>query len=123
MMISQIKQTFKDTLKTLWSFKWSVLCYWLFAYFPFLEYFDPPAKDDPIFKAEAMREDWTYLNYDVYHGTTKLHCIIVVLLFLIATSNMKNHPKLARFILLSPWIFIAFGSVCILFNLLISLVI
>ena len=109
-----VKET-KEVVKTLWSFKWSIFFYWLLAYFPFIEYFYPPQKDDPIFKAEAIQGDWSYLNYDVYHGTTKLYCVIVILFFLLATSNMKNHPKLARFILLCPWIIIIFGLVKELF--------
>ena len=109
--IPSIKQTFKDTLKTLWSFKWSVLWYFLCLFVLVLAYLDPPAKDDPIFAHEYSKGDWHYINQEVYIGTFKLYLIILILIFLLGLSNMKNHPKLARFILLYPWIFIALSFV------------
>ena len=122
-MIPQIKQTLKNTIQTIKPFKWSVLWYFLCLFVLVLAYFDPPAKDDPILGYEYSKGAWNYINQEVYIGTFRLHLTIVILIFLLGLSNMKNHPKLARFILLYPWIFIAFGSVCILFNLLISLLI
>ena len=122
MMIQSIKQTFKDTLKTLWPFKWSVFFHLLYLFMWVLVYLDPPAKDDPILGYEYSKGAWNYINQEVYIGTHRLFLTIVILIFLLGLSNMKNHPKLARFILLYPWIFLALGLVCGFFKLLISLV-
>ena len=122
MMISQIKQTFKDTIQTIKPFKWSVFFHLLYLFLFVYDYLNPPAKDDPILGYEYSKGAWNYINQEVYIGTYRLFLTIVILIFLLGLSNMKNHPKLARFILLYPWIFLALGLVCGFFKLLISLV-
>ena len=108
-------QTLKETKKTLWPFKGVILFYWLLAFLPFYEWLNPPKKEDPIFKAEATREVWNYSSQEVYVASLKLECIIVVLLFFLATSNIKNHPKLARLLLLFPWFYALFSLIRIIF--------
>ena len=110
-LFNQLLQTLKETKKTLWPFKGTILFYWLLTFLPFYEWFNPPKKDDPIFKADAFSNDITYTNYEVYMAFTKLHCVIYALYFFLAISNIKNHPKLARFLLLLPWFFIGSGIV------------
>ena len=114
-LFNQLLQTLKETKKTLWPFKGTILFYWLLTFLPFYEWFNPPKKDDPIFKAEATREVWNYLNQEVYVASLKLECVIVVLLFFLATSNIKNHPKLARILLLFPWIYALFNLIEMIF--------
>lgn len=108
-------QMFKETKKTLWPFRWYIFSYWIVGFLFFNEWFNPPKKDDPIFKAEATRDVWNYLNQEVYVASLKLECVIVVLLFFLATSNIKNHPKLARLLLLSPWIYALFNLIEMIF--------
>ena len=122
MMIPQIKQTFKDTVQTIKPFKWSVFFHLLYLFPIVCDYLDPPAKDDPILGYEYSKGAWNYINQEVYIGTYRLFLTIIILMFLLGLSNMKNHPKLARFILLYPWIFLALGLVCGFFKLLISLI-
>ena len=122
MMISQIKQTFKDTIQTIKPFKWSVFFHLLYLFLFVSDYLNPPAKDDPILGYEYSKGAWNYINQEVYIGTYRLFLTIIILMFLLGLSNMKNHPKLARFILLYPWIFLALGLVCGFFKLLISLI-
>ena len=47
----------------------------------------------------------------------KLYFIIDCLVFLVATSNMRNHPKLAKFIFLLPWFAVAVGTAVLLTQL------
>ena len=42
-------------------------------------------------------------------GTIALAVIIFVLLFLLATSNMRNHPKIAKCLFLFPWLDMVLG--------------
>ena len=114
-LFNQLSQTLKGTKKTLWPFRWYIFFYWIVGFLFFNEWFNPPKKDDPIFKAEATRDVWNYLNQEVYVASLKLECVIVVLLFFLATSNIKNHPKLARLLLLSPWIYALFNLIEIIF--------
>ena len=104
-------QMFKETKKILWPFKGTIFFYWLLAFLPFYEWINPPKKDDPIFRADIFLNDITYTNYEVYMAFTKLYCVIYALYFLLATSNIKNHPKLARILLLFPWLIVGFACV------------
>jgi len=80
----------------------------LFIIFFVIEYFNPPAADDLIWGSEAMQGAWNYQNQQLYIQSCKYNLIISTLVFLIGTSNMRNHPKLAKIIFLSSlW----FGAV------------
>ena len=114
-LFNQLLQTLKETKKTLWPFRGYICFYWIVGFLFFNEWLNPPKKDDPIFKAEATRDVWNYLNQEVYVASLKLECVIVVLLFFLATSNIKNHPKLAKILLLSPWIYALFNLIEIIF--------
>ena len=114
-LFNQLLQTLKETKKTLWPFKGTIFFYWLLAFLPFYEWLNPPKNDDPIFKAEATRDVWNYLNQEVYVASLKLEWVIVVLLFFLAISNIKNHPKLARILLLFPWIYALFNLIEMIF--------
>ncbi len=113
-LLNTCRQALKETIKTLWPFKGLILFYLIMLYVFLHEWLNPPAKEDPIFKTDSTRDEWNYFNQEVYVGAVKLECIIMILLFLLATSNIKNHPKLARFLLLSPWIYALFNLIKIL---------
>lgn len=99
---SEIKETIMSTYKLLKEFKWYVGFNLFFIIVFADEYFNPPAKDDPIFSAEAFSQDWEYTNQEVYVETSRLLLIIYILCFLLATSNMRNHPRLAKLLFLIP---------------------
>ena len=88
----------------LWPFKWYIGFYFVDIYLWVHELINPPSKDDIIFKAEAFHDAWNYTNQKVYIESMKLGLIISCLIFLLGISNMKNHPRIAKLIFLSPWI-------------------
>ncbi|MBQ8677054.1 MAG: hypothetical protein IJ529_01130 [Alphaproteobacteria bacterium] len=101
----KIRQAISDTFRLLWSFKWYVGLYLLYCTINIISLFDIPAADDKIFHAEATSQAWAYANQEVYIGSLRLEIIILILLFLLGTSNMRNHPLLAKAIFLSPWVY------------------
>ena len=109
--LNQLKITLVESKKTLVPFKWSIGFYVLLMASIFNEWINPPHKDDPIFAYEYKRGSWAFINQEVYNGVSGLYCIIVVLIFFLALSNIKNHPRLARLILLSPWILLGLGLI------------
>ena len=110
-LLTALKNTLIETKKTLWSFKWYILFYWVFNILPFYEYFNPPEKNSPLWGAEATEGNIYYLNQEIYIEGMKSACIIILLFFLLATSNIKNHPRLAKWMLLSPWILLALACI------------
>jgi len=105
MFQDKVKQAISDTFKLLWSFKWYVGLYLLYYIISIISLFDIPAADDKIFHAEATSQILSYTNQEVYIGSLRLEIIILSLLFLLGTSNMRNHPKIAKFIFILPWIY------------------
>ena len=105
MFKEKIRQTMSQTFKLLWSFKWYVGLYRLYYIINIISLFDIPVADDKIFQAEATSRIWSYTNQEVYIGSLRLEIIILSLLFLLGTSNMRNHPLLAKIIFLSPWVY------------------
>ena len=114
MLGEKIKQSVSETLKLLWQFKWYIVGYLTYYSIFVLEYFNPPAADDPILNYEYTRGAWNYINQEVYIHSMKLYSIIDTLIFLIGTSNMRNHPLLAKSIFLSPWIGMLLGMIVII---------
>jgi heme/copper-type cytochrome/quinol oxidase subunit 3 len=100
--IYKTSQCTKETLKLLWQFKWYIAFDFIIFTLLLSEYFNPPAADDMIWKSEAINGMWNYQNQQVYMQSCKYGLIISVLLFLIGTSNMRNHPLLAKLIFLFP---------------------
>ena len=90
------------TFKLLQQFKWYILIYLIFYYALIVEYLNPPEENSPIWGSEAMQGSWNYINQKVYIGSMKDTSISFVLLFLIGTSNIRNHPLLAKLIFLYP---------------------
>lgn len=111
MLINTIKKHIVETAKLLWSFKWYTSVYLIFVIMMFDEYLNPPTKDSPIWNAEAMKGDWMYFNQEVYIGSFKQSLIIIMLFFFIGTSNMRNHPLLAKIIFLSPLFALIIGLI------------
>lgn len=101
-MIDRIKYSMVETCRLLWQFKWYIAIYPLIFICLIHEYFYPPAKDDPIFGSEAMSYAWNYVSQEVYIGSLKNDLIFWLCYFLLGTSNMRNHPLLAKFIFLLP---------------------
>ena len=113
MIKDKIKQTILETFKLLWQFKWYISVYLLWWSISFVEIFNPPAKNDHILNYEYTRGAWNYINQEVYVHSMKLWCVIDGLIFLIATSNMRNHPLLAKCIFLYPFIGMSLGLLVI----------
>ena len=90
-LFNQLLQTLKGTKKTLWPFRWYIFFYWIVGFLFFNEWLNLPKKDDPIFKAEATRDVWNYLNQEVYVASLKLDCVIVVLLFFLAFALIFHY--------------------------------
>ena len=109
-----VKQSAKETFELLWQFKWYIGVYLLFYSMFVAEYFNPPEKDALIWGSEATEGAWNYVNQEVYIHSMKLYSIIDTLIFFIGTSNMRNHPLLAKIIFLSPWIVMLLGTFVII---------
>lgn len=109
--VGGVKQNLSETFKLLWQFKWSMLIYLLFYMMFVAEYLDPPAEDDPILQYEYSRGAWNYINREVYVGSMWNTLVELFLFFIIGTSNMRNHPKLAQLIFLSPIIIFFLGLI------------
>ena len=103
--INMMKLNIIETFKLLFRFKWYGLIYLIFYFILLFGYLNPPQVDDPIFNFAFNNGLWYYANQKVYIGSMKDDLIIFLLLFLIGTSNMRNHPKLAKFIFISPLMF------------------
>ena len=114
MLQEKIKQSVSETFKLLWLFKWYIVGYLIYYSIFIVEYFNPPAADDPILNYEYTHGAWNYINQEVYIHSMKLYSIIDTLLFFIGTSNMRNHPLLAKIIFLSPWIVMLLGTFVII---------
>ena len=114
MFQDKVRQTMSQTFKLLWQFKWYIVGYLIYYSIFIVEYFNPPAADDPILNYEYTHGAWNYINQEVYIHSMKLYSIIDTLLFFIGTSNMRNHPLLAKIIFLSPWIVMLLGTFVII---------
>ena len=108
-VLQNIRQSITETLNLFWQFKWSIMGYLLFYGIWIIEYLNPPAADDPILQYEYNRGAWNYISQEVYIGSMKDFLIELFLLFIIGTSNMRNHPLLAKIVFLSPWICMVLG--------------
>ncbi len=118
----KIKQSMTETFKLLWQFKWYVGLYLIYYIIFCYTLIDIPAENDPILNYEYTRGAWNYINQKVYIGSMKLYFIIDTLIFLIGTSNMRNHPLLAKIIFASPWIVMLLGIFVVMYEWLFSLV-
>ena len=114
MLQEKIRQTISQTFKLLLQFKWYIVGYLIYYSIFIVEYFNPPAADDPILNYEYTHGAWNYINQEVYIHSMKLYSIIDTLIFFIGTSNMRNHPKIAKIIFLSPWIVMLLGTFVII---------
>lgn len=94
-----------ETFKLLWQFRWYIGLYLIYFIINISSLFNIPAADDKIFQTEATSQLWSYTNQEVYVGSLRLEIIILSLLFLLGTSNIRNHPKIAKFIFILPWIY------------------
>jgi len=106
-----IKRNLSEIFRLLWRFKWYVCFYLIYYIINIISLFDIPEADDKIFHSEAASHIWSYTNQKVYIGSLRLEIIILSLLFLLGTSNMRNHPLLAKMIFILPWIY-AIGYIC-----------
>ncbi len=122
MIKDKIKQNIAETFKLLWLFKWYILVYFLWWITSFVEMFNPPQENDPILNYEYIRGAWNYINQEVYIHSMELYCVIDGLIFLIGTSNMRNHPLLAKCIFLYPLIGIVLGLLVIIVKWMLNLV-
>ncbi len=112
---SEIKEIIISTYNLLKEFKWYVGLNLFFVILVAANYIDRPAKDDPIFSAEAVSESWQYTNQEVYIGFSQMLLIIYIQWFLLATGNMRNHPRLAKLLFLMPLLGIFYRLLSALF--------
>lgn len=105
MLGEKIKQSISETFKLLYKFKWYIASYLIYFIINICSLFNIPAEDDKVFHTETASQLWSYTNQKVYIGSLKLEILILILLFFIGTSNMRNHPLLAKTIFLSPWMY------------------
>lgn len=96
-----MKNSITETLKLLLQFKWSILPYMIFYIVLVSFYLSPSPKQYNIW----MNETWFVYGKTLYLALTKLMLVIFLLLFLVGTSNMRNHPILAKLIFLSSLFF------------------
>ncbi len=107
-----IKEWITETLRLMKNFKWVIGFYiFYFALFLFC-YFNPPAVDEPIWGSDAMGGAWEYTNQAVYIGSVGERIRFSVVVFLLATSNMRHHPRLAKLFFLYP-VFVMVSSLFI----------
>lgn len=118
-----IKKNTSETFKLLWQFKWSIGAYLLFFCMFMAGYINPPEKNSPIWGSEATEGAWSYINQEVYLGSMRDDLIKLFLLFLVGTSNMRNHPLFAKLTFLSPWICVLLGVLIITYKWLLDLMI
>ena len=95
------KKNLLMTFKLLWQFKWYICPYLLFYVILLMFYISPSPKQYNIW----MNKEWFTYNRQTYVALTELMLIIFALLFLVGTSNMRNHPLLAKLIFLSSLFF------------------
>ena len=100
-----IKQTIKETFNLLWKFKWYIFVFLFFYLLMFLDYSSPGVKN------YFLWEDWCDFDKKIYQGVMELLLFIFSLTFLIATSNMRNHPVLTKLIFLASYYFM--GTICL----------
>ena len=96
-MKQNLKKSTSETANLLAQFKWYIFIYMIFYLNLFISYLIPSPKNYFIWNNESW---YTYDKY-IYLEVTKLILVIFFLLFLIGTSNMRNHPKIAKLIFLS----------------------
>ena len=101
-IIQTARQSIRETFKLLQQFKWYVA--FDAAVFALLlwDQLNPPEKDSPLWKSESTLGLWNYQNQELYLQSGKYILTIFVLFFLIGTSNMRNHPLIAKLIFLFP---------------------
>ena len=97
--INIMKSHINETLKLLFRFKWYILVYLIFYFMLYLDYLMPSPKNYFLWNS------WCAYDKQIYLAVTELLLAIFFLLFLVGTSNMRNHPRLAKFIFISPLVF------------------
>ena len=101
-ILQKTKREIFETFRLLWCFKWYIAFDIIFFVLLALEYFNPPAADNPIWKSEVMSGIWNYPSQQLYITSSQYGLIISALFFVILTSNMRNHPLLAKIAFLFP---------------------
>lgn len=99
--IHTVEKNTTETFKLILQFKWYILPYIMFYIVLISFYLSPSPKQYNIW----INEEWFVYNKFIYLALTKLTLVIFLLLFLIGTSNMRNHPILAKLIFLSSFFF------------------
>ena len=94
--------------KRLWSFKWYILFSLLYIAGDVMQLADAPMRNNLIFK---INNSWQYANQAVFIATMQQALCIEVLILLLGFCNMKNHPRIAKFLFLLPWIWWAAGVI------------
>ena len=102
MLGEKIKQSVSQTFKLLWQFKWYIVGYLIYYSIFIVEYFNPPAADDPILNYEYTHGAWNYINQEVYIQSCKYGLVISLLFILLGISNMRYNPKIAKLVFLFP---------------------
>lgn len=100
-VIYTVKQYVTDTFNLLWNFKWYITPYILFYGILLSHYLMPSPKNYFLWNNEI----WYSYNQNIYLAVTKLMLFVFALIFFVGTSNIRNHPLLAKFIFLSSLFF------------------
>lgn len=101
--VTNIKESLTETFNLLWKFNWYIAPYMLFYLLLLINYLIPSPKNYCIWDNEI----WYTYAQPQYLRITELMLIIFLLLFLVGTSNMRNHPTIAKCIFLSSLWFLA----------------
>lgn len=94
--------------KHLWSFKWYILLCLFYISGDVMQLMDPPARNNLIFK---INNRWQYANQAVFIASMQQALCIEILILLLGFCNMKNHPRIAKFLFLLPWIWWVAGVI------------
>lgn len=97
------KQNMGEKFKLLGQFKLYILLYMLFYMILLSFYLSPSLKHYTLFR-ETL---WAEYSLPLELAFRELDLTIFALLFLVAISNMRNHPTLAKVIFLSSLFFSA----------------
>jgi len=104
----KILDILKRFAKLAWSLKWYILLCLFYILSDVMQLMDLPTKNNLVFK---INNRWQYANQAVFIASMQQAICIDILIFWLGICNMKNHPRIAKFLFLLPWIWWAAGTI------------